>query len=784
MTEGRELVMAAMKIQRLFRRNYDKGWIAVSRQLLSQRKQIFYSAILREEMKKLTTPSIGSTLPKKSTWGMSSMYQKFIPLEEYYYHNPGTNPNSTEFQTLLQQNIVICPIERMEIVDYQFLGMILKNTFCQIHTLIIMNSQICSHLNNNVIALSTALNSSDASNNNSNNANNNGDVPPLHRSPSKPAPMNIEIELPSTNYYATREPAVTAISPTHKQSKLQRNNKDTKSSQRDLLHLQSLRASATATTASTMMMMPLYEFEALKQFFLSLKQCFSLRSLYLLGGKWSTTSITHLFHLIQVDNPRIQSLALENIENSKVIHGTIASATSTLLKDYFNYSIPGILFLSLHGCHLQDTDLVTISEGLKVNTSLEKLILSCNLITDEGMIDFLVNLQENKKRNLLFIDMQYNFIRCQRGLQRCLSEYRLPLPCQENQFTLIKQLLEINFQHNPILLPFDVMEFSLYSKIPPQLILYYDPDVMERQETFLQKQKSRENREKERIKLLQQYCKEHGGISSTESSFILQRAGGTKGREKDFDDGKGLGISLGSLRSVSFSSLSPPSTSKSNSNNYAMNVSEQTRRYISTAFQLPYHAQPNNSLTTADSVHTFDGRHLDHFPLPPSSSALAQRHHQPPPFSGQMHRPAGVLSEPAAPFPSKKISSSPTAKLMAEDRNFYYETEQFLNQLKAPKSTAMVNPSSSQGNGNNGSLYIFQQERRGQSAGLLPPLSAGPPHSTSSERRKKTATPSQEPSFHQQLQQAMLSKSLKNPPKTPYSSEIALPPGMRKRPAR
>ena len=72
-----------------------------------------------------------------------------------------------------------------------------------------------------------------------------------------------------------------------------------------------------------------------------------------------------------------------------------------LLMDYFNYSIPGLHTLSLHGCSLRDHQLNNLLSGLRVNTSLTNLTLSCNILTVTGFSDLFAAVQSNKKHKII-----------------------------------------------------------------------------------------------------------------------------------------------------------------------------------------------------------------------------------------------------------------------------------------------------------------------------------------------------------------------------------------------
>jgi hypothetical protein len=385
---GQDIVLAAIRIQRLFRHNFDKSWISLSRSLLGDRNKVKCSLYINEEIR------------------------PFYSLD-HFYRNPGIDPKAVEFQQMMHQPVVICPAESMEIIDYQLFGLVLKNPFCQVHSLIIAKWHLLAN-------------------------------------------EDISYSVPSivNDVFAG-------------------NNNNRR--------------------------VALSELAALKQFFECLSKCASIRSLFILGGKWSSSSVDTVFKLVQVHNPRIRSFGFEKLENASQLNHKISLCCSSLLKDYFNYSIPGILLLSLHGSNIRDEDLRAISEGLSVNTSLEKLIISLNLITDVGFISLLQSLQSNAKAKLRFVDFQFNFIRCQTKARSSLASYRM---------SNVKFQLELDLRNNPVLDGFDPIEFSVQTKIPPQLIILYDP-------TALMKQK------KEREELMLYYRKELTKPSSRRQLSVL-----------------------------------------------------------------------------------------------------------------------------------------------------------------------------------------------------------------------------------------------------------------------
>ena len=118
--------------------------------------------------------------------------------------------------------------------------------------------------------------------------------------------------------------------------------------------------------------------------------------------------------MIQVENPRIIGLFIEGIDKifAKKMAVELSLASGRLLSDYFNYSLPGVRTLCLHGTYLQDEHVRSLSEALMINTTLQELILSRNLITDIGLISLFKGYIKNEKSSLLLLDLNCNFITC------------------------------------------------------------------------------------------------------------------------------------------------------------------------------------------------------------------------------------------------------------------------------------------------------------------------------------------------------------------------------------
>jgi hypothetical protein len=89
--------------------------------------------------------------------------------------------------------------------------------------------------------------------------------------------------------------------------------------------------------------------------------------------------------------------------------------------DFFNYSMPGLCSLSLHGCRLHDAHLDLVLEGLAVNSSLRSLALSCNAVTDAGLVALLEAVGRNRRSCLAVLDLRHNLVAGGRGARAALS---------------------------------------------------------------------------------------------------------------------------------------------------------------------------------------------------------------------------------------------------------------------------------------------------------------------------------------------------------------------------
>lgn len=168
----------------------------------------------------------------------------------------------------------------------------------------------------------------------------------------------------------------------------------------------------------------------LEVFFKGLRRCASLRALLLLGGRWPAAALRSLFHLVQVENPRIESLCVEQVALGGGTAETLVLRSARLLGDFLNYSLRasglgGLRELSLHGCGLWDSHVAELCRGLEVSAALQSLTLSLNLLSDDALLLLLRAMQANKHQPLRRLDLQDNLVRLSsRDLRDALHAFR------------------------------------------------------------------------------------------------------------------------------------------------------------------------------------------------------------------------------------------------------------------------------------------------------------------------------------------------------------------------
>ena len=164
---------------------------------------------------------------------------------------------------------------------------------------------------------------------------------------------------------------------------------------------------------------PCYEFDLLR----ALRKCTSLRAVYILGGEWDESFLQALVALVHVENPRITTLVVEQVRRAGAFIDPLALNVGRMLMDYFNYSVPGLAELTLHGCCLGDSNLDLIASGIAVNTSIRALTLSLNLIEDAGFARIFSAFAGNRRSKIERLDFSYNLLQGGRAVKRLFLEY-------------------------------------------------------------------------------------------------------------------------------------------------------------------------------------------------------------------------------------------------------------------------------------------------------------------------------------------------------------------------
>lgn len=205
----------------------------------------------------------------------------------------------------------------------------------------------------------------------------------------------------------------------------------------------------------------------------AISQCRSLRSLHILSGVWTDRTLGGIFKGIQEENPRLSEVYIEDVHfNDKKCNysATLTTSVGLLLKDYFNYAVPGIVCIALHKCSLRSADVLPLVHGLQINSSIRKLILSNNLIEDDGFIAIYSAVMYNaKKTQIHLLDFNQNLIRFQAAARRCIDNFQVLCEMnhgkdvanqledkRETPVSFIKYPLEIYLMYNPILIPYEL----------------------------------------------------------------------------------------------------------------------------------------------------------------------------------------------------------------------------------------------------------------------------------------------------------------------------------------
>jgi len=202
----------------------------------------------------------------------------------------------------------------------------------------------------------------------------------------------------------------------------------------------------------------------------SIRKNTSLRAIYILGGEWREAFLQGLIKISRVDNPRVSTLVIEKVGKVGVYIDKMAVEVGRMMMDYFNYSIPGLQELTLHGCQMSNADVKLIAEGIAVNTSITKLCLSLNLIDDEGFLDVFKALGRNRKSKIVGLDFSYNMIGGSKEMRSLFLMYEPPN--LDNQLVLnlmYNRFLEYYHPNN---------DLSRIGSTSPMAIIYTAEDMV------------------------------------------------------------------------------------------------------------------------------------------------------------------------------------------------------------------------------------------------------------------------------------------------------------------
>jgi len=125
---------------------------------------------------------------------------------------------------------------------------------------------------------------------------------------------------------------------------------------------------------------------------------------------------------------KMQRIYMQFQKSSKALTATLVGGMARLIQDYFNYSLPGIRSISLHGSSIRDSDLELLCSGIVVNTSLKSIYLSLNILTDGGFLDILQAVHRNKKSCVEHLDVSNNLIALGRDARMVLDKWQSPNP--------------------------------------------------------------------------------------------------------------------------------------------------------------------------------------------------------------------------------------------------------------------------------------------------------------------------------------------------------------------
>lgn len=201
--------------------------------------------------------------------------------------------------------------------------------------------------------------------------------------------------------------------------------------------------------------------------------CKSLRCIYILSGTYTELFMVTLLKALQEDNPRCVDINIEDVQfdsTGKRYIPALCISVGMLMRDYFNYAIPGLSSITLHKCSLRSADMKQCIQGIQISTSLKRIVLSYNLIEDEGFIDVVTATVHNtQKTQIHSLDFTGNLIKCSANMRNLLNNFgnMVCFICEHNNTTasigeppppipFIKTPLELLLSDNMISLPYEL----------------------------------------------------------------------------------------------------------------------------------------------------------------------------------------------------------------------------------------------------------------------------------------------------------------------------------------
>lgn len=204
----------------------------------------------------------------------------------------------------------------------------------------------------------------------------------------------------------------------------------------------------------------------------------SLRSVIIIGGTWNPGFFVSLYDAVQKVNPRIVEVLTEDQQLSRMAPSELfdlSASAGKLVADFFNYSIPGLRTISLHGIGLTDTHLRDLIAGLSVNSSITTIILSNNMIEDPGFCGILKALSSNRRSLVSTIDLSWNLITgVDAALVRSIKNYKNPVFGNVLNIFLCNNYIRFHVDigdefRDDLVLEYDIDSSNVSKKIAPSM---------------------------------------------------------------------------------------------------------------------------------------------------------------------------------------------------------------------------------------------------------------------------------------------------------------------------